>query len=122
MSRRRTAERWAWAITAATAASQVWILWLVAGNRARLPEPVVDFVPIYAVSVVLVPVFPALAAVILRRFPRHPIGWIMCAPPARLSSTRSHGRTRSPGCTCTRVDCQHRSMARGWRTGTGSPA
>jgi len=80
MSRRRTAERWAWAITAATAASQVWILWLVAGNRVRLPEPVVDFVPIYAVSVVLVPVFPALAAVILRRFPRHPIGWIMCAP------------------------------------------
>ena len=79
MGRRRTAEWTAWAIAAATLASQVAVAWLVAANREALPDSVVEFLPQYVVSVVLIPLFPALAAVILRRFPRHPIGWILLA-------------------------------------------
>ncbi len=79
MDDRRVAAHWAWGITVATLASQLWILSVITANRGVLPEHVVDYTPYAAGSVVLVTIFPALGAVILRRIPRHPIGWLMCA-------------------------------------------
>ncbi len=79
MTRSRTAARWAWAIAAATAVSQLWILWLFASNTDALPDDVASYVNLAAVFVVQAPVFPALGAVILGKFPRHPIGWLLCA-------------------------------------------
>lgn len=75
----RTAEWLAWGIAAATLASQALLAWLVAVNRDRLPDSTVEFLPQFVVGIFLLPIFAALAAVILRRFPRHPIGWIMLA-------------------------------------------
>ena len=79
MTQPRTAARWAWATTATTAVSQLWMLWLFAANQDALPDDVASYVNLAAVFVVLAPVFPALGAVILRKFPRHPIGWLLCA-------------------------------------------
>ncbi len=79
MGRGRAAEWTAWSIAAATLASQVVLVWVIAANRESIPAQVTDFLPQFAALVVVSPVFPALAAVILRRFPRHPIGWILLA-------------------------------------------
>jgi two-component system NarL family sensor kinase len=79
MGRRRTAEWTGWTIAAATLASQVGLVWVIAANRDSIPAQVTDFLPQFAALAVVSPVFPALAAVILRQFPRHPIGWILLA-------------------------------------------
>ncbi len=73
-----SAARWARGITVATLASQIGVLWLVAANRDVLPEHAVDYLPFAVGSVFLLTIFPALASVILTRFPRHSIGWILC--------------------------------------------
>jgi two-component system NarL family sensor kinase len=78
----RTAARWAWGIAAATLASQILVVWVVAANRAALPAHVVEALPILGSGLVIITAFPVLAAVILRRYPRHPIGWIMCGAAA----------------------------------------
>lgn len=82
MRAHQAARRWAWGIAGVVFASQVGLLWFVVANLDGLPAHVDGAVPLYAVSAVLVPLFSALAAVILARHPRHPVGWIMCAVPA----------------------------------------
>ena len=76
MDRRRGAEWWAWAITAATLASQVWVAWTVWAYEAQIPDDVDIYLTQYVFNV-LIAILPALGAVILRQFPRHPIGWIL---------------------------------------------
>jgi signal transduction histidine kinase len=82
MTSDRAARRWAWGIAAATFASQLLVVGVVTSNTERLPEHIVDALPIYAESTLLVTLFPVLGALILGRLPRHPIGWVMCAAAA----------------------------------------
>lgn len=79
MNARRTAGRLAWGIAAATLASQVTILVLVLRHRDQLPEHVTSQLAVYWGSIVLATMFPALGALIVRRYPRHAIGWLMCS-------------------------------------------
>jgi two-component system NarL family sensor kinase len=69
--------QWAWGLAAATFASQVVVVWIIAWHAAELPDHVVAHLPIAAGSGLLVTMFPVLGAVILRRQPRHPVGWVM---------------------------------------------
>ncbi len=71
-----TAHRWGWGVAVASLLCQVAVLGLVLANAERLPDRFTAELSIHAVNV-LVAVFPALGAVILRRHPRHPIGWIL---------------------------------------------
>ncbi len=76
MGVRGRAAGWGWAVAAAVLASQVAVLTLVATHLDELPRRFADQLSIHVVNV-LVAGFPALGAVILRRYPRHPIGWIL---------------------------------------------
>jgi signal transduction histidine kinase len=67
---------WAWGVAAAALASQLAVLGLVVGNADALPERFSEQLSIHVTNL-NVAVFPALGAVILRRHPRHPIGWIL---------------------------------------------
>jgi two-component system NarL family sensor kinase len=73
-----SARGWGWASAAGALVSQAAVLLVVATGAAELPDEVSGQLSIYAVNL-LVAVFPALGAVILGRFPRHPIGWILVA-------------------------------------------
>jgi signal transduction histidine kinase len=63
-------------VAGATLVSQVAVLGLVLANADRLPDRFTEQLTIHVANV-LAAVFPALGAVILRRRPRHPIGWIL---------------------------------------------
>jgi two-component system NarL family sensor kinase len=73
-----SARGWGWGLAAGALASQAAVLWLVVARADELPTELAGSVPIYAVNL-LVTMFPALGAVILGRFPRHPVGWILVA-------------------------------------------
>ncbi|WP_195760592.1 sensor histidine kinase [Agromyces kandeliae] len=77
MGRSTSAPRWAWAVTAVAFASGSALVAVLLLNAAALPSALDEQLPFYIGTTVFAPIFSALAAVILRRFPRHPIAWIM---------------------------------------------
>ncbi len=79
MTGRHTAAIWAWGIAAATLAATAAVTWFVVANQDLLPDEIGAYVPYAASTAVMAPLFAALGAMILRQYPRHPIGWILCA-------------------------------------------
>lgn len=94
---------WAWAVVAAVAASQAaWILLLWA-NRDQVPRALAEQLALHVESGVLVVLIAAMGALIVSRYPRHRVGWLLCAAAgsvvvdgaARIYAT--HGLYLRPG-------------------------
>ncbi|GAA1060711.1 sensor histidine kinase [Agromyces bracchium] len=79
MSGLRSPSTWAWVVSATAFASGAALAVLVVLERDALPVAIVDQLPYYVGTAVFVPFVGVLAATILRRLPRHPIGWIILA-------------------------------------------
>ncbi|WES64556.1 GAF domain-containing sensor histidine kinase [Microbacter sp. GSS18] len=84
MTTRSAAPVWAWAVTGLAFASGAALVGLVLSNPEAMPPHLDEQVPIYIGTALIVPIFGALGAVILRHHPRHPIGWILVAAVAAV--------------------------------------
>ncbi|WP_438854627.1 sensor histidine kinase [Agromyces sp. M3QZ16-3] len=73
----RSPSMWAWVVCAIAFTSAVALAVLVLLERDDLPVAIVDQLPFYVGGAVFVPFIGVPAAIILRRLPRHPIGWII---------------------------------------------
>lgn len=73
----RWMRRIAWAVTAAIVLSHLLFAWWVARHGDAIPAEVTDGLPTIITAGLLVAVFPALAAVILARQPRHAVALVM---------------------------------------------
>ncbi|MFC9918512.1 sensor histidine kinase [Agromyces binzhouensis] len=73
----RSPSTWAWVVCAIAFASGVALAVLVFLERDDLPVAIVDQLPFYVGGAVFVPFLGVTAAIILRRLPRHPLGWII---------------------------------------------